>query len=74
MSMIETTMATVGLAAYKPIRDAVVGGVKEIEGDLIQAGKTIGSGVAAVVGEVVSDVNKVKSVVGSIGRTIDTYV
>lgn len=70
MSMIDTTMAAVGIAAYKPIRDAVVGGVREIESDLIQVGKTIGSGVSAVVGEV----NRVKNAVGSIGRTIDTYV
>ena len=74
MSVIETVMTAASLAAYKPIREAVYNGAQVIQGDLIRAGKAIGSGIDAVTSEVNSDVAKVKSAVETIGRTIDTFV
>lgn len=70
MSVIETVMTAASLAAYKPIREAVYNGAQVIQGDLIRAGKAIGSGIDAVANEVTSDVAKVKSVAERIGRTI----
>ena len=74
MSVIETVMTAASLAAYKPIREAVYNGAQVIQGDLIRAGKAIGSGIDAVANEVTSDVARVKSVAETIGRTIDTFV
>jgi hypothetical protein len=74
VSIIQTLATAASLAAYKPIREAVYNGAQVIQGDLIRAGKTIGSGIDAVTSEVKSDVAKVKSVVETIGRTIDTFV